>query len=73
MHHDHPGNSAFYQEMEVVDLRPSSFFDFSLDRYKDQLVAGYERTLPDLGLEIYMLGLNKLGSASAAPASPAKP
>jgi hypothetical protein len=57
-------------EMEVVDLRPSGFFDFSLDRYRDQLVAGYERTLPDLGLEVYMLGLDKLGSAPAAPASP---
>ena len=57
-------------QMQVVDLRPTHFFDFSLDRYKDQLVAGYERTLPDLGLEVYMLGLDKLGSASAAPASP---
>jgi hypothetical protein len=59
-------------EMEVVDLRPSGFFDFSLDRYKEQLVAGYERTLSDLGLEVYMLGLDKIGSASATPASPAK-
>lgn len=58
-------------QMQVVDLRPTRFFDFSLDRYKDQLVAGYERTLPDLGLEVYMLGLDKLGSGSAAaPASP---
>jgi hypothetical protein len=56
-------------EMEVVDLRPSGFFDFSLDRYKDQLVAGYERTLPDLGLEVYMLGLDKLGSPSPASLS----
>ena len=60
-------------EMEVVDLRPSGFFDFSLDRYKDQLVAGYERTLSNQGLEVYMLGLDKLGSKSATPASPAKP
>ena len=60
-------------EMQIVDLRPSRFFNFSLDRYKDQLIAGYERTLPDLGLEVYMLGLDRLGSASATPASPAKP
>src|SRR6266852_500574 len=60
-------------EMQIVDLRPSRFFNFSLDRYKDQLVAGYERTLPDLGLEVYMLGLDKLGSASATAVSPAKP
>ena len=57
-------------EMQVVDLRPSGFFDFSLDRYKEQLVAGYQRTLPDKGLAVYMLGLDKLSSASAGPASP---
>jgi hypothetical protein len=57
-------------EMEVVDLRPSGFFGFSLDRYKEQLVAGYERTLPDMGLLVYMLGVEKLGSGSGAPASP---
>jgi hypothetical protein len=57
-------------EMQIVDLRPSGFFGFSLDRYKDQLVSGYERTLPDMGLLVYMLGVEKLGSAPARPASP---
>jgi hypothetical protein len=57
-------------EMQIVDLRPSAFFDFSLDRYHEQLVAGYERTLADMGLEVYMLGLDKLASAPAGPASP---
>jgi len=57
-------------EMEIVDLRPSGFFGFSLDRYQEQLVAGYERTLPDMGLLVYMLGVEKLGSAPAKPASP---
>ncbi|HZE07557.1 MAG TPA: hypothetical protein VE110_02260 [Gemmatimonadaceae bacterium] len=56
-------------EMEIVDRRPSGFFDFDLDRYKEQLVAGYSRTLPDLGLEVYMLGLDKLASAG----QPVKP
>ena len=27
-------------QMQIVDARPSSWFDFSLDRYKEQLVAG---------------------------------
>ena len=53
-------------EMQIVDLRPTGFFNFDLDKYKDQLVAGYERTLPDLGLEVYMLGLDKLASGKAA-------
>ena len=58
-------------EMQIVDSHPTQFFDFSLDRYKDQLVAGYSRTLPDLGLEVFMLGLDKLSSrtAMAAPDS----
>jgi len=55
-------------EMQIVDLRPSGFFDFDLDKYKDQLVAGYERTLPSLGLEVYMVGLDKLSSGKATAA-----
>ena len=55
-------------EMQIVDLRPTGFFNFDLDKYKDQLVAGYERTLPDLGLEVYMLGLEKLLSAGVTTA-----
>jgi hypothetical protein len=50
-------------QMQIVDRRPTGFFNFSLDRYKDQLVAGYSRTLPDLGLQVYMLGLEKLPTA----------
>lgn len=51
-------------DMEIVDRKPTGFFNFELDRYKEQLVAGYSRTLPNLGLEVYMLGLEKLGAAS---------
>jgi hypothetical protein len=55
-------------EMQIVDLRPSGFFSFDLDRYKEQLVAGYSKTLPDLGLEVHMLGLDKLGTGEARTA-----
>lgn len=55
-------------EMQIVDLRPSGFFSFDLDKYKDQLVAGYERTLPDLGLEVFLLGLDTLASGKATAA-----
>ena len=55
-------------EMQVVDLRPTGFFNFDLDKYKDQLVAGYERTLPSLGLEVYMLGLEKFATGKATVA-----
>ncbi len=57
-------------DMQIVDSRPSGFFNFSLDRYKDQLVAGYSRTLANLGLEVYMLGLDKLSSGPPAAGSP---
>lgn len=59
-------------QMQIVDLRPSSWFDFSLDRYKEQLVAGYSRTRSDLGLEVFMLGLDKLGSAASVAAAPVR-
>jgi hypothetical protein len=52
-------------EMQIVDRKPTGWFSFDLDRYKEQLVAGYERTLPDMGLEVYMLGLEKLGTTAA--------
>jgi hypothetical protein len=52
-------------DMQIVDRQPTGSFNFDLDRYKDQLVAGYSRTRPDLGLEVYMLGLDKLGRVAA--------
>ena len=55
-------------EMQIVDLRPSGFFNFALDRYTEQLVAGYSKTLPSLGLEVYMLGLDKLTTGSVTVA-----
>ena len=59
-------------QMQIVDLRPSAWFDFSLDRYKEQLVAGYSRTRSDLGLEVYMLGLDKLGSGPTVATAPVR-
>ena len=51
-------------DMQIVDRQPTGTFNFDLDRYKDQLVAGYSRTRSDLGLEVYMLGLDKLVGAA---------
>jgi hypothetical protein len=41
-------------EMLIVDRDPSNAFDFDNVAYQRQLVAGYSRTLPDLGLEVFM-------------------
>jgi hypothetical protein len=59
-------------DMQIVDRKPTGFFNFDLDRYKEQLVAGYSRTLPNLGLEVYMLGLEKLGSVSRDSLQPGR-
>ena len=41
-------------DMQIVDLDPGDPFAFDLSRYLDQLVPGYSKTLPDLGLEVFM-------------------
>lgn len=48
-------------ELIVVDEDPRDPFDFDNDRYQRQLVAGHSRTLPSLGLEVYMPDAGKLG------------
>jgi len=56
-------------EMQIVDLDPSDVFRFDLSRYNAQLVAGYERTLADGGLEVWMRDVDKL-KAGEPPAKP---
>lgn len=47
-------------EMLIVDRDPTDPFDFDNVGYQRQLVAGYSRTLPDLGLEVFMPDARKL-------------
>jgi hypothetical protein len=49
-----------HSDMEVVDLSPGDPFDFDIDRYHEQLVAGYHRTLSDDGLLVFMPDIDKL-------------
>ncbi|HEY8311061.1 MAG TPA: hypothetical protein VIG47_10925, partial [Gemmatimonadaceae bacterium] len=51
-------------EMQIVDLDPSDPFEFELDQYNKQLVAGYSKTLPSLGLEVFMRDIDKVGGTS---------
>jgi hypothetical protein len=53
-------------DMVIVDPDPRDPFDFYLDRYKDQLVAGYSKTTPTFGLRVYMVDFNKLKQKSVA-------
>ena len=48
--------------MQVVDTDPGDWFDFYLDRYNEQLVAGFSRNQPDYGLLVFMRDFSDLGS-----------
>jgi hypothetical protein len=48
-----------HADMQVVDADPGDAFDFDIARYREQLVAGYSRTLPDQGLLVFMPDLAK--------------
>jgi hypothetical protein len=49
-------------ELEAIDTDPADPFDFYLDYYSSQLVAGYHVTLPNLGLVSYMPDFDDLGT-----------
>jgi hypothetical protein len=51
-------------DLQILDLDPKDPFRFFLDRYAEQLVAGYSRTLPDLGLAAFMKDVDDLASSS---------
>ncbi len=40
-------------DLELIDKHPQDNFDFSMDRYLEQIGAGYTRLTPDLGLIAY--------------------
>lgn len=49
-------------DMQVVDTDPADAFDFYLDRYNEQLVAGFSRNQPNYGLLVFMRDFSDLGS-----------
>jgi len=50
-------------DMILIDMDPKDPFDFFLDHYKDQLVAGYSKTTLENGLRVYMPDFHKLRPA----------
>ena len=58
-------------DMKLIDSNPRDAFDFSLDHYKEQIVAGYNRTTPAWGLEVFMPDYYQLQKAKAQPHPPA--
>lgn len=55
-------------DMVIIDPDPRDPFDFFLDHYKEQLVAGYTKTTPEFGLRVFMVDFNKLKRKPAAAA-----
>lgn len=47
-------------DLELVDADPKDPFDFSVDHWNAQLVAGYSKTLPNSGLRTYVPDYNDL-------------
>lgn len=47
-------------DLMLLDLDPLDPFDFYLDHYKDQLVAGFTKITPSFGLRSYFRDYNKL-------------
>lgn len=47
-------------DLILIDMDPRDPFDFYLDHYVDQLVAGYTKTTPEFGLRVYTRDHNKL-------------
>jgi len=47
-------------DLIMIDMEPRDPFDFFLDHYQDQLVAGYTKSTPQYGLRAYTRDYNKL-------------
>jgi hypothetical protein len=47
-------------DLVLIDMDMKDPFDFYLDHYKEQLVAGYTKETPAFGLRVYMRDYNKL-------------
>jgi len=55
-------------DLELVDMDPKDPFDFSVDHWNDQLIAGYSKTMPGGGLKAHVPDYNDL--KRAPPVSP---
>ena len=54
-------------ELFVVDEDSHNPFDFDNDHYQRQLISGHSRTLPSLGLEVYMPDAARVVRSAGAP------
>ena len=59
-------------DLELVDMDPADPFDFSVDDWDAQLVAGYSKTLPNRGLTAHMPDYNDIRPSSTLKVQSAK-
>lgn len=59
-------------DLVIIDPNPEDPFDFYLDHYKEQLVAGYTKTTPSFGLRVFMVDYNKLKRKQAVATTKSK-
>jgi hypothetical protein len=52
-------------DLELIDEDPNDPFDFSIDQWNDQLVAGYSKNTPNHGLKAHMPDHNDLNRRTA--------
>ena len=52
-------------DLALIDQDPKDPFDFNLDRYNDQLVAGYSKNTPSHGLKTFMPDADDLTARTA--------
>jgi hypothetical protein len=57
-------------DLTLIDMDPQDPFDFYLDHYQDQLVAGYTKSTPSFGLRSYFRDYNKLSPKQKNKARP---
>jgi hypothetical protein len=53
-------------DLELLDVTPADPFDFSIDHYNEQLVAGYSKTTQTGGLCVHTPDYNKLKKTATA-------
>ncbi len=54
-------------DMLLIDMDPSDPFDFYLDHYREQLVAGYTKETATFGLRVFMRDYNKVRRGRSEP------
>lgn len=52
-------------DLELLDSTPADPFDFSMDRYREQLASGFSKTMNNGGLCVHMPDLDKINASTS--------